>query len=268
MGSSRTSRRSPKAATIDVDRAIEAFVRGFCFTRSFTHPYVAERVGPVWRMRDGPRRNAKDYRNEEWVAYGVEPAEVDRLARSHTRGGFAICAIHASNESDGPLRAGYKALGYRLATTEPLMVHRLKRIPQCDPPKGIRVERVTAQDVADRLARAAGRRQILPEHLTAGGAPLRQYVALADDGEPVGWVRSIAAGERQTWCSNMHVLPAFRRRGIGRAMLARMLRDDRAAGADFAVLLASHTGALLYPVVGYERIGTLLLFTPVRRRPA
>jgi hypothetical protein len=28
------------------------------------------------------------------------------------------------------------------------------------------------------------------------------------------------------------------------------------------VLLATHTGAKLYPVVGYEQIGMLLLFTP------
>ncbi len=29
-----------------------------------------------------------------------------------------------------------------------------------------------------------------------------------------------------------------------------------------AVVLASRTGAKLYPVLGYEQIGTLLLFTP------
>jgi hypothetical protein len=44
-----------------------------------------------------------------------------------------------------------------------------------------------------------------------------------------------------------------------------MLRDDRAAGASAGVLLASHTGAKLYPSVGYEQIGTLLLFTPRKR---
>lgn len=44
-----------------------------------------------------------------------------------------------------------------------------------------------------------------------------------------------------------------------------MLQDDHATGSTQAVLLASHTGAKLYPVVGYEQIGTLLLFTP--RRP-
>ena len=63
----------------------------------------------------------------------------------------------------------------------------------------------------------------------------------------------------------MYVVPSFRRRGIGRALLCRMLRDDRDGGAKMAVLLASHTGAKLYPVVGYEQIGTLLLFTPSKR---
>ena len=35
--------------------ALEVFARGFGFARGLTHPYVAERVGVVWRMADGPR---------------------------------------------------------------------------------------------------------------------------------------------------------------------------------------------------------------------
>src|SRR5258706_3746862 len=35
-----------------IDHAIEVFTRGFCFTRSFTHPYVAERIDPLWVMRE------------------------------------------------------------------------------------------------------------------------------------------------------------------------------------------------------------------------
>jgi hypothetical protein len=45
-----------------------------------------------------------------------------------------------------------------------------------------------------------------------------------------------------------------------------MLRDDRAAGAKANVLLSSHAGAKLYPVVGYEHVATLLLFNPRRPR--
>lgn len=46
------------------------------------------------------------------------------------------------------------------------------------------------------------------------------------------------------------------------ASLVRMLRDDRTHRAQSSVLLASHSGALLYPKVGYEQIGTLLMLGP------
>ena len=68
-----------------------------------------------------------------------------------------------------------------------------------------------------------------------------------------------------TWCANLYVKPDYRRRGIGRALMCQMLRDDLRHGSQLAVLAASHTGALLYPIVGYEQIGTLLSYTPSRR---
>ena len=238
---------------------MEVFARGFCFTRSFTHPYVADRVGSLWVMRDTPRKR-DNYRNEEWIAYEAAPKEIDRIARKHSRGRFAVSAIHGIDEPADSLRTGFKALGYRLGTTEPLMIHLLRRIPRCDAPANI--QQVTTEDMAIRLAKTARSRQILPEHL-ATDSQLRAYVASAEN-KIVGWVRSIVIGDA-TWCSNMYVVPPFRRRGIGRALLCRMLRDDRAGGAMTAVLLASHTGAKLYPVVGYRQIGTLLLFTPRRR---
>jgi hypothetical protein len=43
-----------------------------------------------------------------------------------------------------------------------------------------------------------------------------------------------------------------------------MLTDDKVAGARANVLLASHSGALLYPTVGYQQLGTLYLYTPPR----
>jgi GNAT superfamily N-acetyltransferase len=254
--------QAPNVRPHDIDRVVNAFVHGFAFTRSFTHPYVAQRVGPVWVLQDAPRTSG-DYRRDEWVAHGVPPAEVDRVARRTSRGWWCVSYIHPVGEDDAPLRAAFKSLGYRLGTTEPVMCHDLARIPRCDAPATI--QRVTTQAMADALAKLARSRQILPEHLGAADAPLRQYVALDDAGAIVGWVRSIAASEEARWCSNMYVLPKHRRRGIGRAMLSRMLRDDRAAGATTAVLTASHTGAKLYTTVGYEQIGTLYLFTPRKR---
>jgi GNAT superfamily N-acetyltransferase len=242
-----------------LQRAIEVFARGLSYTRSFTHPYLAERIGKVWVVRDALRKRG-NYRTEEWIAHGVAPEKIDQVAREHTRGRFAVCAIFGVHESDEILRKGFKALDYRLGTTEAVMVHPLKRIPRFDDP--VEITRVTTVELAERLNKAAKSRQILPEHLTED-AQLRQYLALEGD-KPVGWVRSIDVGHA-TWCSNMYVDPEFRRRGIARAMMSKMLRDDRTNGSKLAVLTASRAGAKLYPVMGYKQIGTLMLYTPKKR---
>jgi hypothetical protein len=199
----------PEPST-DLATAIECFAKGFAFTRSFTHPAGAEAVGRLWRIRDEPRRRDADYRNEEWVACDVDPSAVHAAASSGSRGRYCVCAIVRAGESEVPLRAGYKALNYRLAKTEPLMLHRLKRIANWPIP--FPIQRVLDTDLADRVADASGRRQILPEHLTTD-APLRLYTALDKD-KPVGWLKSIAVGDR-TWVSNVHVKPEYRRQGAG-----------------------------------------------------
>ena len=262
LPSSISTRRCASPPVNDeIDRAIDVFVRGFSFTRSFTHPYEVACVGPLRVTRDSERTSG-DYRREEWIGRGVSAAEVDAIARRHTRGRFAVCDFLGAGEPDQSFRAAWKAAGYRLGATEPLMVHDLKRIHRCDSPANI--ERVTTQALADQLAKAARSRQVLGEHLAAGDdAPLRQYVAMIDE-QIVGWVRSIMT-PAGTWCSNMFVGSTWRRRGIGRAMLSRMLRDDRDHGAELAALTASHTGALLYPVVGYRQVATLYLYTPLKR---
>ena len=245
----------PKRNVLEL--AAEVFVKGFGLTRSFTHPFPGERVGPLWVLRDAPRKNPVDYRREEWIATDVDPAEVDQLARTGTRGRFCVCALVGVDEPAAPIRAAYKAMGYRLMAGEPVMLHPLKAIPKLKSPATI--QRVLTQDVADALAKAAGTRQILPEHLIVD-APLRSYVAMIDS-EIVGWVRSIVC-DAGNWCSNMFVLPKHRRMGIASALLAKMLEDDREYGAKRAVLTSSHAGAKLYESVGYRQIGTLLLFTP------
>jgi len=257
--------------SLEIEHATEVFVRGFCAEKSRTHPYEHFQVGRIWVMRDAQRKNPKNYRKEEWIAYGVEAGEVDAAARNGTRGRFFVCAIPGMDETDEALRAGYKALGYRLLRTEPFFVHRLTKIPRAiivgsaarrASNSAVKIERVTTPQVAEQFGKATRTRPIEAENLK-DGAFFRQYVAL-ENAALVGWVRSVNAAD-STWCSNMYVKPSHRRRGIGSALLARMLRDDRARGAIKSVLLASHTGALVYPRVGYEQIGLLFIFAPQRK---
>jgi GNAT superfamily N-acetyltransferase len=246
-----------------IEFAIEVFVRGHSATRSRTFPYEVSRAGPLWLMRDAPRRNPRDYRKEEWIAHDVDPRKVDAVARRHTRGRFFICAVIADGSSDERTRAAYKALGYRLLATEGFFVQRLKRIPR--QASSVSIERVRTLELAARFGKVTRTRPISSD-LLRDDAPFRQYVAL--DGEDiVGRVRSVDA-VGATWCADMYVDPAHRRRGIGQALLSRMLRDDRTRGSGCSVLTASHTGALLYPRVGYDRIGTLFMFAPRRGAPS
>src|SRR5881275_2360423 len=58
----RSTSTKPIASPADLAAAVEVFVRGYAFTRSFTYPYHPERVDGVWVVRDAPRKKAADYR--------------------------------------------------------------------------------------------------------------------------------------------------------------------------------------------------------------
>ena len=175
------------------------------------------------------------------------------------RGRFFVCAIIGVGEPDEQTWSAYKSLGSRLLATEAFFVQPLRRIP--NPPSPVPIERVHTPELAAQLGKATRTRPIT-DALLGKDAPFRQYVALDED-DIVGRVRSVdAAGA--VWCADMHVRELHRRRGIGQALLTRMLQDDRARGSKGSVLLASHTGALLDPRVGYERIGKLFMFAPAR----
>ncbi|UCI05758.1 GNAT family N-acetyltransferase [Mesorhizobium sp. B1-1-8] len=246
----------------EIESAIEVFVHGYSVGRSRTFPYEASRVGPLWLMRDAPRKNAHDYRSEEWVVHDVAPQEADAIVRQHTRSVSAISVVIGNDDPDAPVRTAYKALGYRLLRTESFFVQRLRQIP--NPPVVVSIERVRTAERAAQLGKITCRRPIAGD-LLGDGAPFRQYVAVDGDAI-VGRVRSVDA-VGATWCEAMYVEPSHRRRGIGQALLSKMLRDDLARGSRCSVLAATHSGALLYPGMGYERMGTLLIFGPKSRTP-
>ncbi|RVD52940.1 MAG: N-acetyltransferase [Mesorhizobium sp.] len=239
----------------ELESAIEVLVHGYSTDKSRTFPYEAIRVGPLWLMRDAVRKNPRDYRSEEWVVHDVAVPKADAVVRRHARPGFAISVV--IDEPDEPTRTAYKALGYRLLRTEGFFIQRLRQIPS--PPAIVSIERVQTVERAAQLGKIMRRRPIADD-LLGDGAPFRQYVAVDGD-DIVGRVRSVGA-TGATWCADMYVDPSHRRRGIGQALLSKMLGDDRAHGSRCSVLTATHTGALLYPGMGYERIGTLLIFQP------
>ena len=130
----------------------------------------------------------------------------------------------------------------------------------------IRGDRALADTRAGGAAGDGDPNWLIPDSLLGNDAPFRRYVALK--GDIVGRVRSVdAAGA--TYCADMYVNASHRRRGIGQALLGRMLRDDRARGSKCSVLTASLTGCTaVSALLATQRIGTLFMFVPRRKESA
>jgi GNAT superfamily N-acetyltransferase len=244
---------------LPLHEAIEVFGRGFCATRSFTHPYQLSQVERLWVMGDGPRRSG-DYRVQEVLIHGVTPDEAVSTIRRQVSGRFFACVIEPLHAPLEELKAAYKEHGFRLLRREPMMARRLDDVPALDGPCEVR--RVLDGVDAELVRLAAGGSQI-PKGELREDSSIRLYAAF-EGGRAVGFVRSIQATPRATWVSNMVVLPEWRRRGIARSIMSQMLADDRALGGEYSVLLASHVGSKLYATLGYEQIGLLQLFAPIR----
>lgn len=126
-------------------------------------------------------------------------------------------------------------------------------------PRDYRGEEWVVHDVAAEEADA-----IVRQHARPGFAV---SVVIAN-GEPDGQTRTAykALGYRLLRTEGFFVQPL--RQIPSPPAVAKMLHDDRTRGSRCSVLTATLTGALLYPRMGYGRIGTLLIFGPKSRAPS
>lgn len=201
-------------------------------------------------------------RTPEFVVYGAEPPAVMGAIAAQQKTRYFLCVL-IDDDTDLPRTvAVYKAYGHRFLGKEPLFV---LDTSQMIPFETIPVRRIVTAEEAAAVGKAARSRQLLPEHLGEGDRLCRLYAAFEGD-LPIGWVRSVRTHPDGAWVAGMFVDAAYRRRGIGRSLLSGMLADDARFGIRWSVLLASATGALLYPHLGYRRQGLLLLFTPAKSR--
>jgi len=235
---------------VDIEVAVRAFVEGFTSIKSRVHPYVFERFGPLWVMKDGPGR--KNPRVTELVSFDPDFEKVLQAVRELGIGWHFLSYINTQEESIGPAKSYFKSVGYSAKRSEGFFTHSLSNIPiyECNPPVNLLGE----NDLPIRLKWT---------HLYPKGS--RAY-AIWDDAthEMIGRVQSIPAGN-QAWVSDLYVSEGRRGEGFGRALMSRLLQDDRVEGVQNSVLMASAAGSRLYPHLGYERIGTLQLFCPKDR---
>lgn len=218
-------------------------------------------VGPLTVMRDAPGRK-RPPRKEQFYIHGVDPLEATRLIREYGPKHWGLSVIEPVGADFDRAKAAYKHEGYRLLGRAPFFVRR--QTESIEPPP-VRVERVIRTCEAEAIAKAAGQRQIPPELLKDGDQPIRLYGAFADD-KAIGWVQSRRAEKNIFWVANLYVVAAHRRKNIGESLMRQMLIDDRSFGGKFSGLLSTNAGAGLYRKLGYQEIGTMMFFSPVKVR--
>lgn len=237
---------------ISIPDAIEVFVYGFCHAKSQTYPYVSSRVGDLWVMRDTPGR--KSERKVEVISHGVSPENVVHTIQESGIGWHFLCDIHDETEDFQDKRDLYKSLGYRAMGTEWLFAHDMGDIPvfNSDPP----VRQITDQEALKQINQVASQ----PQKLRAG---TRKF-SVWDDNRDFGWVTSIPFQD-SAWVSDLYVHKELRGQGYGKALMSKLLQVDRDHGVKQSVLLSSSDGARVYPHLGYQQIGVLQMFCPIKR---
>ena len=256
---------------LSLESAINVFLHSFALNRSIARPAEVAQLGPfswrgdTWRchsVRDVARQ--LDARREEIVVSGNIPAGaiVAAVAEYGPVSGYMLDVYLPAGDDTKPVIQALKALGYRFQRSEPLMVRSTRDVPEVS--EGVRVMMVETQVEAERADRAAGTRQWFPWDQEERNRSINVYF-VEEDAEYASWGRSIFCRPEGSYVAGMYTQEQYRRRGLATQVLRAMLAGDAQAGAEYSVLLATRAGEQLYLSVGYERVGTLLMFTPVKK---
>jgi GNAT superfamily N-acetyltransferase len=193
------------------------------------------------------------------VALAADPADtpkqLEELADRYRRAGMTKWGLWVDGEHEDAERAA-EAQGMVLDSRPTPMVADLHALPFDDAPPRAPVDHATIGRVNDlaygypepKLAPAI--RGLPPQILTYGAShdQTTASVAMAYDLEDDTAVWFVAT------------LPGAQRRGLGRAILQRLLLDARDRGQRTASLQASPKGRPLYERIGFEPVGSLHLY--------
>lgn len=243
---------------LSLDQAIDVFMHGFACARSYTHPFEVFRDGDLRWMKDAPGRRVA--RMEEFIVYRMTAREAHERIVARRPGRYGLAVFDDVGADYQKTKSDWKALGYRVLNSEPMFA----KVVTGDGYTGSRVIRVATREQAEVVNKVARRRQMLERDLVDEDPQTRLFAAF-DGKKLMGAVRSVKTPAQGNWVSNLFVLPAYRRRGLGTELMKAMLADDAKYGQN-SVLLASPLGSVLYPQLGYEHIGHMQFFVRLRPR--
>jgi GNAT superfamily N-acetyltransferase len=238
--------------------AVEHCLVGYCRLRSLLRPSQVIRRGPLVGLEELPSTKPERKRREFFCRPSHAESAIVELDAFLPRSRQVLSIPVTSDAAAATITQACKQAGYRLASSEFLFAHEGPPPPETD--GSCEIVLVSTEELADRVAKAQGRRHITTaEYLADERSALRLYCALRE-GSPVAWAQSVAAGRGVRYVANLYTAKTHRRRGLATAVMNRLLRDDARLGDRQSVLFSSHGGRSLYESLGYRQLGRLLMF--------
>ena len=245
---------------MDADTAWKVFLCGIFDTAHGRANFTRRRAGPLLAVRFTKPRAGTVVTFDEYLGNGVTPEQV-RAALAND----AHLAAHYVTVlcDDGGVWNADALPGYRVSVSERLMARPLSALPAPDP--AVRVRLVGTENEAAWLNAHD------PDN-TAWIAPLNladpavTHAYILSDGFPAARGGSVRCGDA-LYITSIHTSAAYRRRGLARALMLRLLAEGAERRATWSVLTSSAAGEALYAGLGYATLGTLLVFEPANTPP-
>jgi ribosomal protein S18 acetylase RimI-like enzyme len=240
---------------------ITTFIDGFAYLQALLGPVKDETCENIRLLTFGRGRRETAFLYELFP-FDMPPDSVIGLAREIASGEPHLISALGN---DAPEQiAIYQAAGYEHWGFEALMARDLGLPfpePEIDAPP------VADQTTAERIVAAERAAGLRPHPINAAHvnnpAVFNRWVEV--DGEPAAFGRLVVLDHR-AYLSDVVTLPAYRRRGLAKALVLHVLRDAVEAGARICVLTSSEMGFDLYNRLGFEDLIPLTGFqTPLPR---
>lgn len=241
---------------MDCDRTWSAFIAGYTGTAHARRAATPLAVAPIRGVRFTGDEHQPDEPFDDFFASACDPA-VALAALAEAR---PLPRHYLTVLADQPgLVAAYERGGYCLSYSEALMVCDLavRRLSRPDP--AVMAVRTLAEADWLNAHDPQGLRWITPDNLAD---PQMTHYAVIVDGLPVARGRNLRLAADHSFVSRIYTAESYRRRGLARALMLRLLADDAARGVEWSALMASPMAVELYAGLGYRTVGVTHIFEP------
>jgi GNAT superfamily N-acetyltransferase len=241
---------------MDIPTAFAIFRASFTDVPSRRTLSMLRRAGPLPVVRSDYVWNGARRHTDDFFIQGIAPDAA--LAAVQAYDPLPHHYLLVVDDQPDTL-AAYTAAGYRPAFSEYLMARSLDDLPPLDPSVPVQRVRDDAEAAHVNAADAEAEPWVRPGNREAPN--IRHYYTM-QDGVVAARARSWQLGRACSYVTHVFTHPAYRRRGLARAVMLRLLHDDAAQGIATSLLVASEEGDLLYRSMGYARLATLLVLEP------